>query len=442
MIANQDNFQPNGRLRSIAFFSYDDQDAMAILRLLGPARQAGWEILRGYDFDDRMVHLEVVDKADLVLIQRDFCRDYETYTKIISLAKAQKKPLVVDLDDNLFELPANHPDRLTGYYAGSLLPLLLGIMDADLVTVPTKPLRDYLLRYNPNIRVIPNYLDDSLWKISTPKRLNDNHEKIVIGYMAGPSHRPDLQMVLPALLKIVGKYPGQIHFNFWGIDAPIELEAYSRVDWYPTETFRYDAFITAFQEMHADFMIAPLCDNLFNSCKSPIKFLEYGAIGVPGIYSRVPPYVNMINHGKDGFLAYTIEEWVENLCKLIEDPDLRLIMAENAQRKIKQRWLLSKNMNLRMQIYEDAVSNYILKDEITTPFYKIIKSFSEQYYEEQQRTENKIQSLQMELSNKEALVDELEHEILGYVNSQSWRFTRPMRVLKKNLRRIRNVQEN
>lgn len=435
--------QPNNanqrQLKKIAFFSYDDQDAMAILRLLGPAKLAGWEILRGYDFNDRLVHLEVVDKADLVLIQRDFCKDYATYTKIISLLKSQKKPLVIDLDDNLFELPANHPDRLTGYYAESLLPLLQGIMDADLVTVPTKPLRDYLIPYNKNIMIIPNYLDDSLWKLSPPKPPNNDSAKIVIGYMAGPSHRPDLQMILPALQKILEKYPGLIRFNFWGIDAPIELESYSQVNWYPTQTFRYDAFITAFQTMYADIMVAPLCDNLFNSCKSPIKFLEYGAIGVPGIYSRMHPYKNMVDNGKDGFLASTIYEWVDAMSTLIENPALRQNLAVNAQRKILKRWLLSKNVDLRIQIYEGAINNYFPKEEISSYFYRLIKSFSEQYYEEQQRTENKITSFQMDLDNKESHIDELEDEILGYVNSQSWRFTRPMRVLKAYMRRLRNA---
>ena len=43
----------------------------------------------------------------------------------------------------------------------------------------------------------------------------------------------------------------------------------------------YKDFATFFQTQSADIFIAPLVDNIFNQCKSPIKFFEYSALGVP-----------------------------------------------------------------------------------------------------------------------------------------------------------------
>ena len=438
------------RLKSIAFFSYDDQDALATLRLLGPAKMAGWEILRGYDFDDGRVHVERVDPADLVFIQRDFCRDYDTYNKILDLLERQKKPFLIDLDDNLFEIPADHPDRMIGYYVDALLPVYQAVMDADLITVATEPLREYLLPFNTNIKVIPNYLDDSVWKISPPVPRSDQKGKITIGYMGGNTHRPDVRMLVPVFLQLLEKYPGRIEYHFWGIEAPPEVEYHSRVDWYPLLFDRYDKFAAAFGEVEADIMVAPLCDNRFNACKSCIKFLEYNAAGLAGVYSRVTPYADVIEPGKDGLLASTTDEWVAEISKLIEIPSLRTQLVENAQIKIRREWLLSANLSKRTQIYEDLLSNFQPKERISTPSYKLQQSLSDQYYEEGVRRDKQFKSMKTQIVDKDdrisyldqqvAMRDEnirqFEEEVLSYVMSRSWRITRPFRELARLIGRL------
>ncbi len=441
------------QLKKIAFFSYDDQDALATLRLLGPAKTAGWEILRGYNFDDKKVHIEVVDDADMVLVQRDFCRDYDTYTKVRSLLASQPKPLVLDLDDNLFEIPIDHPDRQIGYYVDALLPIFLAVKEADLITVATKPLLDYLLPFNPNIRLIPNYLDDSVWNIAPRTPKVEANGVTTVGYMGGWTHRPDLQMLVPVLLQLQEKYPGRIQYHFWGTDAPKELEYFTQVDWYPILFTRYEEFASAFQAVDADILIAPLCDNLFNSCKSCIKFLEYGAVGIPGVYSRVTPYIGVIEHDKDGLLAYSTGEWLEGLSRLVESPGLRAELAGNAQQTIRRDWLLSDHLGERVQIYEDSILNFHPKERIETPASHIAQLIAVQTNEEALRKDKQYKTMRAELNEKDdhiAYLDhqldmrdenirQLEEEILSYVMSRSWRLTRPLREFTRFLKRFIHV---
>jgi glycosyltransferase involved in cell wall biosynthesis len=438
-------------IKAVAFFSFHADDALSVLRMYGPANSSGLQVIRGVE--NGHVRLEAVTEGDLIVIQRDFCRDYDSYTKIISLSHSQKKPVIIDLDDNLFELPSDHPDRLSGYYSDSLLPTLQAVMDADLVTVASEPLRNYLLPFNQNIQVIPNYLDDALWKMSSKTNHNESGGKIIIGYMGGQTHKPDLLMVAPVLLQLMHEYPDRISFHFWGIEAPPGLEPNSQVDWYPPVFFRYDEFANAFQAQSADIMIAPLCDNLFNSCKSSIKYLEYGAIGVAGIYSRVAPFENIIENGKDGLLASNFDDWLAGLIKLIESPELRDELVLNTQQKISQHWLLSTNAGKRIKIYEDTIANYQPKDELASSVYMIEKALAQQYYEEQQRKSIKfhtmqsqldendinLRSLSEQLSNKNKYINELEDEILSYVTSSSWRITRPLREFMRFARRSRNA---
>ena len=179
--------------------------------------------------------------------------------------------VVFDLDDMLFDLPENHPDRISGFYTEALLPMLQAIMEADLVTVATETLRQALLPYNRSIEIIPNDLSQNLWSFKELPASSDLENFITIGYMGGKSHQPDLMMVLPALKAINEDYPGKIRFHFWGIEPPEELAISSQVGWSPPEPYVYQKFVNFFQTQTADIVIAPLEENYFNDCKSPIK---------------------------------------------------------------------------------------------------------------------------------------------------------------------------
>jgi len=446
-------------VKSVVFYSFNDEDALAVIRMLGPAKLAGLEIIRGVN-NDRSVNIDAVKEGELVIIQREFGVEYDSYEKIISLARALNKPIVLDLDDLILALPEDHPDRVAGNFTPALLPLLQTIIEADLITVPSTHLREYLLAYNPNIEVIPNYLDDSIWQLRTPVIKEDTREPIIIGYMGGHSHSPDLLMVQPALMQLVEKYSQErIRFQFWGIEPPEELASYAKVDWFPPPSKQYSDFANYFQQQEVDILIAPLCDNLFNSCKSPVKFLEYSAIGAPGVYSKVAPYAEIIENEKEGLLASTTEEWVRMLSRLIESPELRRRIVVNAQQKISQAWLLSQNNTPRLKIYSELVKNYRREKKTYPPFFDLEKSLTLQLYEEHLRNYSKQQILNSKIAEKDAdfifLKDteakqydliqsqhdqlqeqnrrtvDLENEVLSYVTSRSWRLTRPFRKISK-----------
>jgi glycosyltransferase involved in cell wall biosynthesis/uncharacterized coiled-coil protein SlyX len=463
----------------IVFYSFNDEDALAVLRMLGPAKQAGLELIHGVH--NRVVDVEAVNQAEIVILQREFSVDYNNYEKVIDLARSMKKPVILDIDDLIIALPQDHPDRLAGNFSPALLPLLQSIIEADLITVPTEHLRENLLPYNPSIEVIPNYLDDSLWQLKPPQIKNDPATPVIIGYMGGHSHSPDLQLIQPALVALVQKYQDRIHFKFMGIEPPVELAPFTTVDWFPPNSSRYDDFAVYFQQQEIDIAIAPLCDNLFNSCKSAIKFFEYSAIGVPGVYSRVAPYADMIENEKHGLLAATTEEWVEALSMLIESPELRSNLVQTAQQKIKQSWLLSKNLKKRINVYTSLQLNYHSGTKISPFFFEMEKSITRQLYEqhlrnyiEEQNLKNQlvekddtiqylnnrlsnqdrmirslsdqisdqdsmIQSLSSQVSAQDGLIQkqnqtitDLEAEVMSYVTSRSWKLTRPLRrILKK-----------
>ena len=101
--------------------------------------------------------------------------------------------------------------------------MLQAIMEVDLVTVSSQPLKDYLHPYNSNIAVIPNFLDDNLWNFRKPSTSQTVEGNITIGYMGGYSHKPDLLMVLPALKKLLRSTLKIFDFIFGELTHPMNL---------------------------------------------------------------------------------------------------------------------------------------------------------------------------------------------------------------------------
>jgi len=93
--------------------------------------------------------------------------------------------------------------------------MITAMVDADLVLVPTEELRRIAEGFNPNVIVLPNYLDDTLWHLRTP-RDSINDPLLRIGYMGSNSHTPDLALVAPVLKEILKKYEGKVQVDIWG----------------------------------------------------------------------------------------------------------------------------------------------------------------------------------------------------------------------------------
>jgi hypothetical protein len=221
--------------------------------------------------------------------------------------------------------------------------MLQAVLEADLVTTATGRLRDYLLPLNSNIRVLPNYLNDEIWD-QNPAGGQRNRIPVVIGFMGSDSHLPDLGQLVPAFRKLLERFGNDVKLKFWGGAPPSEIQADPQVEWVPLAEASYTEFARYFSCQESDIFIAPLADSHFNECKSPIKFLEYSWLGVPGVYSDTTPYQEVVEHGKNGFLASTLEEWEQCLATLVGDDSLRRKMGREARKTVEQGWLLSRHV--------------------------------------------------------------------------------------------------
>jgi processive 1,2-diacylglycerol beta-glucosyltransferase len=337
------------------------------LRIVEPLLAAGMQLLKGNNWENGSIHVfpYTISDADLVIIQRDFPRYLDEYESVVDFARKSGIPIIYELDDLLLELPNVHPDLEA--YLETRPSILRAALEADAITTSTSSLFDYLKPYNPNIWLLQNFLIDRFWKLKEPEPDIPENGVVTIGYMGGHGHIPDMEMIYPALQRILDRYEQKVQIKFWGLRPSNDFMNRPNVSWTHPYLVEYAAFADYFMQQTCDIFIAPLQDNLFNRCKSGIKFLEYSSLGVPGVYSDLPPYNELILHRQNGLLASTNNDWEESLSKLIENAELRRSIANEAQKSVNQKWLLSQNafrwQEAYGQILESCGSNKNVPDD-------------------------------------------------------------------------------
>jgi glycosyltransferase involved in cell wall biosynthesis len=373
---------------------------------------AGIPVLRGIE-KDGSINFQAIEEGDLIVVQRDVPRDLPQYRKIVQIARQFRKPIIWEIDDLLFDLPPEHPDRQNRFFIEALLPMLEVLLEADLVTVSSPGLREYFMQIRENVVILPNFLDDQIWTLRSPSI--STNPPLTIGYMGGHSHKPDIEIILPVINELLARYPNRLRFVFWGKKLLNSLECNDAITHIPIDMPSYPEFVQFFQTVSVDIFIAPLRDSLFNRCKSGIKFLEYSALGVPGVYSNLDPYAFVVTQGYDGFLATTTEEWIKYLVQLIENPSLRETMGRNAQSTIKEKWLLSNNADLWLETYSQAFETQSNPKRIF--LYNLIRTIDEQMFEYQN-------DLRWSLKQAEEQIRQLDFQLNEIQSSALWKLLR------------------
>ncbi len=331
------------------------QHVCPTLRLSSPLSRLGWNVLHGNEWDEDcqiLVDVEKVRQADVVVIQRDFPRHLQPYQEIMALARQLGKPVVYELDDLLFELPEIHPD--VEHYMSVRASVLAAVADADLVTCTTPALRQELLQYAGQVFTLPNYLDENLWNGLPEPQAAGEGERVVIGYLGAHSHAPDLALIAPLLQRLLARYGQGLLLRVWGMTPQLGWEGGANVEWLDIGLVDYSQFAAFFLQQQVDLCIAPLQNHLFNQCKSPLKYLEYAALGCPGVFSAVGGYAGIVKHGETGFLAQNEQDWETCLVRLVEDGALRRRMGQAARRDLREHWLLDGHAGEWEAVYRQA----------------------------------------------------------------------------------------
>ena len=221
----------------------------------------------------------------------------------------------------------SHPRLYRLKYGRNIEPVIAGSCH---VIAGNSVLAGYAKRFNSQVSVIPTVVDCDVYQF---KPVCDHAEPLVVGWMGSPSTASYLLTIAPALRQLAETFGNRVKFRFVGCeDIGMNLP---RSSYLP---FDLSSELPDIRSL--DIGIMPMPDTPWTRGKCAFKAIQYMAAGVPTIASPVGVTVELIQHGENGLLAQSANEWFRQLCELVNNLELRRRLCMSARRTIEERFSL------------------------------------------------------------------------------------------------------
>lgn len=305
-----------------------------------------------YDLDFMICNgftLEHLPDYDVIILNR-VSRHAETFGYLLQ-AKENGCKIILDLDDWI-ELPEWH-----GKHDGMITPIIeeqirKTIDIADVVWCASELLRSHVSALYPSkvVLYISNGIDFAQPQF-TPNRKKQS--RYTIGWIGGASHQNDLLKLAGPLSKLLkqknynimlGGYSKSSKEYWTGIERIFTTNYHLKPEHF-MKVNALDCYNYAMMYNLMDCALAPLCDDIYSSCKSNIKVLEAGAFSLPIICSNVGPYKEFIKEG----LVFQGGDWAGHIKSLISNPKRGEKIGAALHEYVKENYDINTINKLRIQ---------------------------------------------------------------------------------------------
>ncbi len=238
-------------------------------------------------------------------------------------------PLVLDYDDAVFHQYDMHPNPLVRRLFSTKHQRLM--RRATLVVAGNEYIADYARRAGaPRVALLPTVVDLNRYQpvLSPPDAFEDVSP--TVGWIGQRSTAAFLQPLAPVFKRLTDE--GVMRFRAIGIDAAKLGLCMTSEPW--SEAGEVSSI------QHLDVGIMPLEDEPFERGKCGYKLIQYMACGLPVVASPVGVNATIVEHGVNGFLATTIDEWEQAFRTLAADPALRQRMGAAGRIKVERDYCL------------------------------------------------------------------------------------------------------
>ena len=240
-----------------------------------------------------------LEKHDAVIFNKHSSKYAVNIMKICSTVKVLT---IYDIDDWILDLPEY---SVTELLEDQISNIVYMIRNASFVTTSSEPLLAKLLGIRKDAIILKNGIDVSSIRSGGPGSIESKTPKILFSNTDGIKLTKFKSEFIEVLAKFLRNNP-EFSIDYWGDIFPevfsiprVRLRGFLENSAYKKELLKEGYW----------FSIVPLGgieepESLyFNSCKSCIKYIDYGAIGIPGIYSRTPVYQSAIRDMETGLLV-------------------------------------------------------------------------------------------------------------------------------------------
>lgn len=242
-----------------------------------------------------------------------------------ALAWPRGTPVVLDYDDAVFHQADQHRNPVVRH--------LLANKHAGLMRRATAVVvgNDYLAAYARaagarRVEVVPTVVD--LARYPQSKHHLQTASKPVAGWIGQASTAGYLHQLASVFSQL--RLEDVLRFTAIGIDT----EALGL----PMTSVAWSAESEAQSIASLDIGVMPLHDSPFERGKCGYKLIQYMACGLPVVASPVGVNRQIVEHGVNGFLASTPDEWAQALRALAADPALRARMGAAGRAKVERHY--------------------------------------------------------------------------------------------------------
>jgi glycosyltransferase involved in cell wall biosynthesis len=325
-------------------FVHDEPGAWTRYRCDHQAEQLGFVgVTSDVVQSDRIDLTAAVDHYETFVLNRVGWRD--SIAAFLDHARTRRRVVVFDTDDLIFEpdlighfaVFENWPEEERRKEVEKLERYQLTLRACDAATVATEPLVDHARRHLAHVDLVPNVVSDEMVRLAdlAVESRFGRDDGVVIAYLSGTrTHNRDFLEAAGAVLWALDSYSETRFVAVGKLDLDERFDRFAhRIERIPIRPWQELPQILA----GIDINLAPLeRHNPFTECKSCVKYLEAGLLGVPTIASPRADFVRVIENRRNGLLADDPDEWRQAVALLIDDADRRGEIGEAAAADVRR----------------------------------------------------------------------------------------------------------
>lgn len=293
--------------------------------------------------------MQVAEQYDIIFL--NYINDPMGFAAMGLMARKNGRKIVFEVDDNLWQIKPDNTAYEVYKKGSEGAKNLTAIMnEVDMIVTTNGYLKNVILsetfKRKDQVEVLPNYIDlDGLYTHRSEFKDNGN---IQLTHFGSTTHFIDLESpeFVEGISRIMRDYPN-VTFKTIGATIPkFKMKwghrydnAFGHRDIYTWVKEKFPQFMD-----ETDIMVVPLADTTYDKAKSAIKFLEASSALKPGVWQDIRQYQEVIEDGKNGFLARTADDWYNKIKKLIDDVELRRNMGKNAFETVQKDWQMKDHV--------------------------------------------------------------------------------------------------
>lgn len=306
------------------FASFEDESLHEVL--YQPGQRVRKAALMGKAYALRLARVREVRNFDVVYLYRE--------AALIGPAVLERRiaragvPIVYDFDDPIW-LPYRSPSN--GAFSRLKWPSKTARICemATVVTVGNRLLGEYAREHSASVEEVPSTIDLERYPL---RAASPDAGPPTLTWTGSHSTLPFLESLRAPLVALSGQARFRLKvishtdtFRMAGLPVPQTSRKWGEA----TEVSDLD---------DAAIGLGPFPDFGWTPWRCHGKVLQYMALGIPPVVSRIGILPDYVRDGENGFLVTTDDEWQDRLSLLIRDPDLRGRLGGVARRTVEDRF--------------------------------------------------------------------------------------------------------